>query len=82
MNAIGRINVYVCLTSGKMIEVPWSDEWDSGEFSPQDAAEQCAQRVRAGGVVYGRLIGEDGPDETFRWIAVEPRSVEMVFANA
>ena len=80
---IDRINVYVVLNSGKMIELPWSDEVGVEEFEPKDACEQAAQRLRAGEAVYGRLIDEDGNvSETFRFFSVEPRSIELVFANA
>jgi len=77
------INVYVVLNSEKMIETFWSNEWGSDDYEPRDAVEQVSQKVRAGEPIYGRLIdSESGPSETFRWFAVEPRSIEMVFANA
>jgi len=82
-NPMDLINVYIVLNTGKMIEAPWSDEYESDSFEPVDACEQASQKVRAGTPIYGRLIGEDGKvSETFRYFAVEPRSVEMVFTNA
>ena len=82
MNALGQIEVYIVLTSGGMILTAWEDEFGHDYFEPKDAVEQCSQKVRAGEAVYGRSVGGEGPSETFRYFAVEPRSVEMVFANA
>lgn len=75
------VQVYVVLQDG-MIELPWTDEWGSGDFEPKDAVEQASQKLRAGEALYGRMIGDAGPSETWRWIAVEPRSIVLVFANA
>jgi hypothetical protein len=75
-------DVWVVLNSGKMIVVPWVDELGSDEYDARDACEQCAQALRAGQAVLGRMVDESGPSGQFRWISLEPRSIELVFTNA